>query len=144
MTYSSSTSLSGTTSSRLWISRRQKSSSGYAPRTSRFTWIRAQWSYLSIKDTIQPTALDRCAVLWRNTWRIRWPRSYCEGTSSRATRLTCTQLLNNWRSRWLAPKQGETGKKRSPRELAALTGDKLCAPSRDRRETSQALLDHQW
>jgi len=29
-------------------------------------------------------------------------------------------------------------------ELAALTGDKLCGPSRDRRETSQALRDHQW
>src|SRR6516165_3658289 len=144
MTSSSSTSSSETTSSRLWISRWQKSSSGYALRISRFTWIRAQWSYLSIRDTIQPTALDRCAALWRNTWRIRSPRSYCEGTSSTATRLTCTRQVNNWRSRWLEPKQGETGKKRSPREFAALIGDKLCAPSRDRRETSQALRDHQW
>src|SRR6516225_932288 len=46
MTSSSSTSLSGTTSSRLWISRWQKSSREYAPRISRFTWIRAQWSLL--------------------------------------------------------------------------------------------------
>src|SRR5258708_571053 len=30
----------------------------------------------------QPTALDRCAVLWRNTWRIHWPRSSCEAPST--------------------------------------------------------------
>src|ERR1700730_9671089 len=28
------------------------------------------------------TALDRCAVLWGDTWRVHWPRSSCEGTSS--------------------------------------------------------------
>src|SRR5260221_6743894 len=50
----------------------------------------------------QPTALDRCAVLWRNTWRIHWPRSSCEETSSRATRWRCTRLVNNWRSRGLS------------------------------------------
>ena len=57
--------------------------------------------FLIEKGTIQPTALDRCAALWRNTWRIRWPRISCEGTSSRATRWMCTRLVNNWRSRWL-------------------------------------------
>jgi ATP-dependent Clp protease ATP-binding subunit ClpA len=50
----------------------------------------------------------RCVVLWRNTWRIPWPRNSCEVTSSRATRWTCTQLVNNWRSSWLEPEQGET------------------------------------
>src|SRR5260221_374565 len=54
----------------------------------------------------QPTALDRCAVLWRNTWRIHWPRSSCEGTSSRAARWRCTRLVNNWRSRWLSRNKG--------------------------------------
>jgi hypothetical protein len=58
--------------------------------------------FLIDKDTIQPTALDRCAVLWRNTWRIHWPSSSCERTSSRATRWRCTRLVNNWRSRWLS------------------------------------------
>ena len=53
------------------------------------------------RATIQPTALDRCAVLWRNTWRIRWPRSSCEGTSSMGTRWRRTRLVNNWRSRCL-------------------------------------------
>src|SRR6516165_8600569 len=56
------------------------------------------------------TALGRCAVLWRNTWRIRWPRSSCEGTSSRGTRWTCIRLVNNSRSRWLQPEQGEPEK----------------------------------
>src|SRR5215471_2617573 len=59
---------------------------------------------------MQPTALDRCVALWRNTWRIRWRRSSCEGTSSRATRWTCTRLVNNWRSRWLEAEQGEPEK----------------------------------
>ena len=58
--------------------------------------------FLIDKDTIQPTALDRCAALWRNTWRIRWPRGSCGGTSSRGTRWRCTRLVNNWRSRWLS------------------------------------------
>ena len=57
--------------------------------------------FLIDKGYDQPTALDRCAVLWRNTWRICWPRSFSEGTSSRATRCRCTRLVNNWRSRWL-------------------------------------------
>src|SRR6266446_3633590 len=84
-------------------------------------------------------ALDRCVVRWRNTWRIRWLRSSCEGTSSRETRSTCTRLVNNWRSRWLEPEQGEPEKRESAKKRVGVdaegrrgTGDKLRAPAQDR------------
>src|SRR5258707_1700032 len=62
---------------------------------------RAPWTPRTLSNR-HLAGLDRCAVLWRNTWRIHWPRGSCEGTSSRATRWRCTRLVNNWRSRWLS------------------------------------------
>src|SRR5215813_10704529 len=74
------------------------------------------------KQVFKPEFLNRLddMIVFRQLERndllkivIRWPRSSCEATSSRATRWRRTQLVNNWRSRWLEPEQGEPEKRES-------------------------------